>query len=217
MTIAAASETFRFKPPYKMADHGSTENGINRIDIHIEDRELLTVLNDAVAGFAHLYAYGVSKCTFLAGLTGRPIHNLEDINCPPPDSLNHERLCTLSCQNRAFPLRLVDVLSAEERFRLIPTRHDTSYYRFCCSPINRPCTMPTQSLCFTATMATRRKRSYNAATASCSKRMVLLQIQEEVEQLPFSQPFDICTYWPPQSGLRSQANPATPHVLLQRR
>jgi len=26
---AAASETFRFKPPYKMADHGSTENGVN--------------------------------------------------------------------------------------------------------------------------------------------------------------------------------------------
>jgi len=28
---AAAFETFRFKPPYKMADHGSTENGINWI------------------------------------------------------------------------------------------------------------------------------------------------------------------------------------------
>ena len=26
---AAASETFRFKPPYKMAYHGSTENGIH--------------------------------------------------------------------------------------------------------------------------------------------------------------------------------------------
>jgi len=26
---AAASETFRFKPPYKMADHGPTEKGIN--------------------------------------------------------------------------------------------------------------------------------------------------------------------------------------------
>jgi len=40
------------------------------------------VLNEAVAVFAHLYAYGDSKCTFLAGMTGRPIHNLEDVNCP---------------------------------------------------------------------------------------------------------------------------------------
>jgi len=82
---AAASETFRFKPPYKMADHGSTENSINWIDGHIEYRELHTVLNEAVAGFAHLYAYGVSKCTYLAGMTGRPIHNLEDVNCPHPN------------------------------------------------------------------------------------------------------------------------------------
>jgi len=79
---ARASETYRFKPSYKMADHCSTENGINWIDGHIEYRELHMVLNDDVAGFAHLYAYGVSKCTFLTGLTGRPIHNLEDVNCP---------------------------------------------------------------------------------------------------------------------------------------
>ena len=26
---ATAGETFRFKSPYKMADHGSSENGIN--------------------------------------------------------------------------------------------------------------------------------------------------------------------------------------------
>jgi len=78
---ASASETFRFTPPYKMADHGPTEYGINWIDGHIEYRELHMVLNEAVAGFAHLYAYDVSKCTFLAGLTGRPIHNLEDVNC----------------------------------------------------------------------------------------------------------------------------------------
>jgi len=32
---ARASETFRFKPTYKMADHGSTENGINWTDGHI--------------------------------------------------------------------------------------------------------------------------------------------------------------------------------------
>ena len=54
-------------------------NGLNWADGHIEYKELHTVITEAVAGFAHLYAYGVSKCTFLAGLTGRPIHNLEDL------------------------------------------------------------------------------------------------------------------------------------------
>ena len=61
MASATASETFRFKPPYRMEDHGSTENGINWIDGHIEYRELHMVLKETVAGFAHLYAYGVSK------------------------------------------------------------------------------------------------------------------------------------------------------------
>jgi len=37
---AIASELFRFKPPYKMADHGSIENGINWADRHIEYKEL---------------------------------------------------------------------------------------------------------------------------------------------------------------------------------
>jgi len=48
-----------------MVDHSSTENGINWIDMHIEYRELQMVINEAVAGFAHLYGYGVSKYTFL--------------------------------------------------------------------------------------------------------------------------------------------------------
>ena len=98
---AIASETFRFKPPYKMADHVSLENGIYWSDGDIEYKELHTVLNEAVAGFVHLYAFGISKCTFLAGLTGRPIRNLEDVNCPPPDSYNHEHWCTLPCHR--FP------------------------------------------------------------------------------------------------------------------
>jgi len=94
---AAASDMFRFKPPYKLAYHGSKGYGINWIDVHIEYRELHNFLNEAVAGFALLYAYSVSKCTFLAGLTGRPIHYLEDVNCSPPDSFNHERWCTVPC------------------------------------------------------------------------------------------------------------------------
>ena len=33
---AAAAETFRFNSPYKMADHGSSENGLNWANGHIE-------------------------------------------------------------------------------------------------------------------------------------------------------------------------------------
>jgi len=36
---AIASETFRFKRAYKMADHGSIENGINWADGQIEYKE----------------------------------------------------------------------------------------------------------------------------------------------------------------------------------
>jgi len=35
VTSVGASETFRFKSTYEMADHGSTENGINWSDGHI--------------------------------------------------------------------------------------------------------------------------------------------------------------------------------------
>ena len=50
----AAFETFRFKSPYKMALHGSSESDRNWADGHIEYKELHTVLREAVAGFAHL-------------------------------------------------------------------------------------------------------------------------------------------------------------------
>jgi len=52
---ARASEPFRFKPPYKMSDHDSTENGINWIDGHIEYRELHMFIKEAMACFDHLY------------------------------------------------------------------------------------------------------------------------------------------------------------------
>ena len=155
MTSAAASETFRFKPPYKMADYGSIENGKKWIDGHIDYRELHTVLNEAVAGFGHLYGCGVSKCTFLAGLTGRPFNNQRMSIAPRQTfsipsalypALPQVSKIILRNQIRAFPLRLVDVLSAEEGFRPMPTRYVTSYCRFCCSPTNQPCTSPSQTL-----------------------------------------------------------------------
>ena len=62
MAAANVSETFRFKSPYILATHVSDENGRNWVDGLIAYHELYTVANEAVAGFAHLYAYGVSKC-----------------------------------------------------------------------------------------------------------------------------------------------------------
>ena len=87
---AAASETICFKRPKKIADHRSSGNGLNWADGNIVYKELYTDITETVAGLAHLYSYGVSKYTFLAGLTGRPFHNLEDLECPEHVSLNQK-------------------------------------------------------------------------------------------------------------------------------
>jgi len=98
---AAEFETFRFKRTYKMAHHGSSENGLNRAEGHTEYKELCRVLREAVVGFAHLYANGVLKCTFLATLTIRPIHNLEVLEClHPPLSIT---AAGVQCNVTSFP------------------------------------------------------------------------------------------------------------------
>jgi hypothetical protein len=51
-------ETFQFQSPYGTRAHGSCENSINWDDGHIPYTHLASVLNEAAAGFAHLYAYG---------------------------------------------------------------------------------------------------------------------------------------------------------------
>ena len=79
-----------------MADHCLTENGLNWTDGHIEYKELHTVITETVAGFAHVYAYDVSKFIFLARLTGRPIHNLEDLKCPPIPLVQSQPLVYIS-------------------------------------------------------------------------------------------------------------------------
>jgi len=104
VSSANAAETFLFKSPYRMTDHGFSENGLNWADGHIVYKELHTVLTEDVAGFAHFYAYGASKCIFLAGLTGRPIHNLEDLECPHP-SLSITN-AGAHCHATSFPVSL---------------------------------------------------------------------------------------------------------------
>ena len=101
VTSATAIWTFRFKNPYMMAVHGSSVYGINWADGHIEYKDLHNVVTEAVAGFAHLYSYGVSKVTFLSNLKERTIHNLEDVECPTPDSFKQKQLYNLPCHK--FP------------------------------------------------------------------------------------------------------------------
>jgi len=122
MSCENVLETFQFPSPYAMRPHRDTENGLNWDDRHIPYNQLSTVLSEAVAGFAHLYGYGDSKCTLLSQLPGRPVHNLADFNCPSPRHFRHKFRFTKPCHRnlsyrcaigRAIPLRVANVLSPE--------------------------------------------------------------------------------------------------------
>jgi hypothetical protein len=73
-----------------MAPHSSPENGISWDDGILEFAKLYQTLNEAVAGYAHLYAYGKEKCRFLKSLLPQPIRNLEDFDCPSPHGLKSQ-------------------------------------------------------------------------------------------------------------------------------
>src|SRR5215510_1126649 len=92
LSIAAKGvlQTWHFRSPYKMLPHGSQENGLEWSGGHIEYHELYTVLSEAVANYAHLYAYGVVKCAFLGELLKRPVLNLVDFNCPSHENFVSE-------------------------------------------------------------------------------------------------------------------------------
>jgi len=74
------TDSFRFKRPYGTATHVSHENGVKWDEGHINYHERFTVVSEAVAGFAHIYSYVVTKCKFLAELLGRPIFNMQDLS-----------------------------------------------------------------------------------------------------------------------------------------
>lgn len=90
-------ETFHFKSPYAMTDHGSDENGLSWSDGQLDYAKLKEAILDAVAGYAHLYAYGVTKTKYLSDLLGHPAHNLEALNCPQPHGLKAQFSCSLPC------------------------------------------------------------------------------------------------------------------------
>jgi hypothetical protein len=79
-----AIEIFLFKSSYPMAPHSSAENGLSWDYGVVDFIGLHETLSEAVSGYAHLYAYGEEKCTFLANLLGKPIRNLEYFDCPSP-------------------------------------------------------------------------------------------------------------------------------------
>jgi len=86
-----------------MRPHGNSENGLNWDDGHIPYTQLASVLSESAAGFAHLYAHGDSKCTFISQLLDRPVHNLEDFNCPSPRYFRPKFNCTKPCnRNPSF-------------------------------------------------------------------------------------------------------------------
>ena len=132
---ANVSETFRFKSPYIMASHGSDENGLNWEDGHIAYHELYTVTSEAVAGFANLYAYGVSKCKFLTELLVRPILNLQDFNCPLPTSFNHKYWCSMSC--RKFPNINCSTITTHSLYDWLIYHLQAKYYVKCPKDMTR--------------------------------------------------------------------------------
>jgi len=63
VSVAAENviETFHFKSPYHMTDHGSHVNGLSWSDGQLEYGKLKDTIMEAVSGYAHLYAYGTAK------------------------------------------------------------------------------------------------------------------------------------------------------------
>lgn len=95
-------QTFHFRNPYaysaKIKDlNAKSNNGINWEDGYIPYSIFSTVLNEAVAGFTHLYAYGEEKCLFLEEITQRTFINLQQFQCPPPTGLKLKYHCILPC------------------------------------------------------------------------------------------------------------------------
>jgi hypothetical protein len=84
-----------------MHPHGDAANWLNWNDGHINYNQFLTVLTKAVAGYAPIYSYGATKCTFLSEQIGRPFLNLEDFGCHSPSTFQPGQYCGMSCHK--FP------------------------------------------------------------------------------------------------------------------
>jgi len=125
-----------------MSPHGSDENGLNSDDSIVPYNRSETALSEAVAGYAHFYSYGVSKCSFLSGLLSRPVLSLEDFGCPNRRKVWPGYSCILPCHmfnischaKRAFLLQVVDVSLSDKILCKLSERHETSYSHVYVSP-----------------------------------------------------------------------------------
>jgi hypothetical protein len=129
------SESFRFESPYTMTAHGSEENGLNWADGHIPYHKLFTVVSEAVANFAHLYSIGTTKCKLLSDLLGLPIHDLQDFNCPPPNSFKPKFGCSLPCHR--FPDVSCATKSAHSLYTWLKFHLQTKSYVKCPKDMSR--------------------------------------------------------------------------------
>jgi hypothetical protein len=91
------SVTLLFESQYDMMPYAWDENWLNWDYGHISYHKLFTVVSEAVAGIAHIYWNGVSKYKFLSELLGRPIVNVQAINCRSAKSFKHKYSCNLPC------------------------------------------------------------------------------------------------------------------------
>jgi hypothetical protein len=92
-----ALETYRFFPPYTMNDHISKHNGLSWMDGNISYSLIHQTLTEATANFAHVYAKGDDKCTYLSGLLGRAVLNLDTFGCPERSEFRMETGCSMPC------------------------------------------------------------------------------------------------------------------------
>jgi len=129
-----------------MRTHGSEENGINLDDDFVPYEQVETALSEAVAGYAHLYNYGITKCNFLSDLLILPVLNLEDFGCH-----NHHELkpgyscilpchsfCDISCATRnahSFYKWLINHFQTKSY--VVSIRYDKLYLHVCSSRIKR--------------------------------------------------------------------------------
>jgi len=107
-------------------------NGLSWSDGQLDYDKLKDTIMEAVAGYAHLYAYGVSKTKYLSDLLGQPVRNLEDFKCPPPHGLKAQFSCSLPCHKNYLIYRCA-TRNAHTLFRWL-THHLQSRNYIVCPP-----------------------------------------------------------------------------------
>ena len=83
---------------------------------HIPYSALPAILQDAVAGYAHLYSYGRIKCGFLSALVRRTFVDLAELRCPASHELTNNQAVFM---RQAVPQILVSGMRGAQRPSLL--------------------------------------------------------------------------------------------------